>query len=770
MGLEERRGECGPGRSVCVESVWNPGDSVADFGVDSVRAVSDFRWSGKALAGGGDSFIRSTSARSASPIKIRLPRRAEFPEQVLPATSADFSAYVRLIRLGDDSQKLHDSDMAGKPGFRNLHGMRGRQKGGLAAPAPPPDAPPGTLQELVPRFLQRLQTRGYSAATAEMHRSALRQFLGWCAGLAYHDPALFTRARLEAYQLFLFHYRTPRGGRALAINTQLARLGCLRRFFAWLCRDGILPANPACDLDLPRKQARALPKSLSPEEINRLLALPDTASPFGLRDRTILELFYSTGVRRTEMTRLEAGDYDPDARTLLVRRGKNGKSRLLPVGGHAAYWLDRYLAEARPLIAFLPAESSLFLSGYGTAFTPAYLGTWVAKQMKRVGIAKLGASHLFRHSCATHMHENGADIRHVQEMLGHARLDTTQIYTHVSIRALQEVHARCHPHGGSPKEVPASPPADTLTGCGTSEMVTAATAPVTLESSLMAVQKRGNPDHTDDEPPASNAPFRPQGPIAPKTPAFCKTLNTSALNESESMQVRYYGYRYYDPVSGRWPSRDPIEEIGGVNLYGFVRNRGISKIDLLGREEMPPWIDPNLDFDIDDDPVPPRPEPVPVLDTLPSFPPELEDIDLKDIKEPDDTDGPWVCTCSSSLILKYSPSRRDAYLKKLNDSRAPDESKALAFKVLTDFAPEDGNEVQQRSHSEVGYSCSRNAATLMARNRLVRKMRDDYAMQYAFFWDLHETTEKICSCEKDEGEELAPEWFQEQEGIHYIPK
>jgi RHS repeat-associated protein len=232
----------------------------------------------------------------------------------------------------------------------------------------------------------------------------------------------------------------------------------------------------------------------------------------------------------------------------------------------------------------------------------------------------------------------------------------------------------------------------------------------------------------------------------------------------------YYGYRYYDPVSGRWPSRDPIEEIGGVNLYGFVRNRGISKIDLLGREEMPPWIDPNLDFDIDDDPVPPRPEPVPVLDTLPSFPPELEDIDLKDIKEPDDTDGPWVCTCSSSLILKYSPSRRDAYLKKLNDSRAPDESKALAFKVLTDFAPEDGNEVQQRSHSEVGYSCSRNAATLMARNRLVRKMRDDYAMQYAFFWDLHETTEKICSCEKDEGEELAPEWFQEQEGIHYIPK
>ena len=163
------------------------------------------------------------------------------------------------------------------------------------------------------------------------------EFLGWCETLAYHDPAAFTRGRLEAYQLFLFHYRSPRGGKTLAINTQLARLGCIRRFFAWLCRDGILAANPASDLDLPCKQARALPTSLSPEEIDRLLALPDVTSPFGLRDRTILELFYSTGVRRTEMTRIDLGDYDPHARTLLVRRGKNGKSgksRLLPVGGH----------------------------------------------------------------------------------------------------------------------------------------------------------------------------------------------------------------------------------------------------------------------------------------------------------------------------------------------------------------------------------------------------------------------------------------------------
>ncbi len=460
--------------------------------------------------------------------------------------------------------------------------MRGRQKGGLAAPARPPAAAPGTLQDLVPRFVQRLETRGYSAATAEMHRWALQQFLGWCDSLGYHDPAGLTRRRLEAYQLFLFHYRSLRGGKTLAINTQLARLGCIRRFFAWLCRDGILPANPASDLDLPRKQARALPKSLSPEEIDRLLALPDVASPFGLRDRTVLELFYSTGVRRTEMTRLEIGDYDPHARTLLVRRGKNGKSRLLPVGGHAAAWLDRYLAGARPLIAFLPAESSLFLSGYGTAFTPAYLGTWVSKQMKRVGITKPGASHLFRHSCGTHMHENGADIRHVQEMLGHARLDTTQIYTHVSIKALQEVHARCHPHGGMPEEVPASPPPAVLTACENPEMVITAPAAEILEVSPPTSARGVDSDRPDDDPPVGGAPVSPKGPKSPSPPKLDRELHINDLSQSPKMQVVYYGYRFYDPVTGKWPSRDPIEERGGYNLNGFVGNDGANDWDYLG--------------------------------------------------------------------------------------------------------------------------------------------------------------------------------------------
>ena len=322
--------------------------------------------------------------------------------------------------------------------------MRNRRKGGRAAPANP--AATG-FAGLAAAFLDHLAARAYSQPSIDAHRWALRQFAGWAADHGHDDPAALTRADLEAYQLHLHHYRSSRGGRPLVVNTQLARLGCVRRFFAWLCRSHVLPANPAADLDLPRKQARMLPKALSHDEIERVLSIPNAADPFGLRDRTILELFYATGIRRTEMTNLDHGDYDPTARTLHIRQGKGGKSRLVPVGERAAAWLDRYLAESRPLFDHLPAETAMFLSGYGTRITPAYLGTWVKGLLRRCDIDKPGSCHLFRHSCATDMHRGGADIRVVQEMLGHARLETTQIYTHVNIATLTEVHARTHPHG-----------------------------------------------------------------------------------------------------------------------------------------------------------------------------------------------------------------------------------------------------------------------------------------------------------------------------------
>ncbi len=511
--------------------------------------------------------------------------------------------------------------------------MRGRTKGGRAAP---PTAPTHGITAQVEHFLDRLAALNRSAATIDTHRWALRQFSQWAAERQFHDPSALTRAHLEDYQLFLHRYRSPRTGEPLVINTQLARLGCVRRFFARLCRDGIIPANPAADLDLPRKQARKLPKTLTPAEIERLLALPDLTSPFGLRDRAILELFYATGLRRSEMTGLDHGDYDPHARTLHVRKGKFGKARLLPVGERAAAWLDLFLRDVRPQFAHLPGETALFLSGYGTRLTPAWIGNWVKQQMKRCGIDKPGACHLFRHSCATDMHRGGADIRYVQEMLGHERMETTQIYTHVHIDALQRIHTRCHPHGGprgGPGHVPtfsADPPEgeepgeappppcppptepsgpDTgaeLTGPDRSRMLTPRIMSVMLqkrstppapERERVAVPASKSP--LEDDPPAAvqaKGPNRPPSP--PSAAAIPISLTVSELSEGtetlQDMRVMYYGYRFYDPMTGRWPSRDPIGETGGYNLYGFVGNGPTGRVDLLGLLEIWPTDMPNF--------------------------------------------------------------------------------------------------------------------------------------------------------------------------------
>jgi integrase/recombinase XerD len=469
--------------------------------------------------------------------------------------------------------------------------MRGRPKGGLAPAAARPGAEDRRLRDLADAFLSRMSARAYAPGTVEAHGWALKYFLEWAASRQLRTPEAFTRPLLEEYQLYLHHFRSGRTGAPLAVNTQLARLGVIRRFFAWLCRENLIPANPAADLDLPRKQARLLPRSLALEEIDRLLELPDLSSPFGLRDRAVLELFYATGIRRTEMVRLEQGDFDPALRTLHVRRGKGGKSRLLPVGERAAGWLSRYLAEIRPMLAGHPGERALFLSGYGSAFSPAYLGNWVARQMRRAGIEKKGSCHLFRHSCATHMLEGGADIRYIQQMLGHARLETTQIYTEVSIRALAEAHARSHPHGKLPGESDTPPHAGNhgrrsspLPSPSPGPMQeyrlapTAATTPVPPSE----LNERGEPGgSTSTRLQPSDPPSAPTGDEVARDPKASPT--PSGTGE----RVIDYAYRYYNPTTGRWLSRDPIGERGGRNLYAFVGNRGVNREDFLGLTPKP---------------------------------------------------------------------------------------------------------------------------------------------------------------------------------------
>ena len=487
--------------------------------------------------------------------------------------------------------------MSGKSGLTNLIAMRGRRKGG--APTSQTHARHGIAAH-ADAFLENLTARAYSKASIEAHRWALRQFTTWAFQRGSNEPKHFVRADLEAYQLFLHRYRSLRGDKPLVVNTQLARLGCIRRFFAWLCRSGTIPANPAADLDLPRKQSRHLPKALNADEITRLLAIPNPADPFGLRDRTMLELFYATGIRRSEMTHLDHGDYEAATCTLVVRQGKGGKSRMLPVGERAAAWMDRYLSECRPLFAYLPNETALFLSGYGTRITSAYLGNWIKKLLKSCDIDKPGSCHLWRHTCATDMHRGGADIRYVQAMLGHERMETTQIYTHVHIEALREIHARCHPHGRLDENhdaygkhgQPEMPMTQNISCHGVNEplsdqnMNAAASHSNACSCRVMdADALRSKPPFDEDPPLGGAAVSNPEPP--PKTPSPSGNLSASARkigskNRRSRPRVAYYGYRYYDPKTGRWPSRDPIGERGGMNLYGFVGNSCLNESDFLG--------------------------------------------------------------------------------------------------------------------------------------------------------------------------------------------
>jgi len=345
--------------------------------------------------------------------------------------------------------------MAGKKGIRNVAGMRRRRKGGRdAAPDGFDRSSPDTIASLIDAWSQRLAERNYSPRTLEAHKWALHTFLEWAEARDLRDPSSITKPILESFQRWLWRYRKA-NGQPLGVTTQRARLGALQRFFAYLCKENHLEANPAADLELPRKPHRQLPKGLGREEVAAVLAIPDTRDPLGIRDRAILETLYATGARRSEMVKLDLADLDAEGGTLHIRQGKGGKSRVVPIGGRALDWLGRYLQTTRPRLVLDAAEQALFLSGYGERMSPTYLGNWVTRTVKAAQVSRTGSCHLFRHSCATHMLENGADSRFVQQMLGHERADTTAIYTQVTITALRAVYARTHPSAGGEDPKPA---------------------------------------------------------------------------------------------------------------------------------------------------------------------------------------------------------------------------------------------------------------------------------------------------------------------------
>jgi integrase/recombinase XerD len=308
----------------------------------------------------------------------------------------------------------------------------------------PKTHPETALEAMLREYMQALAIQNYSENTISNRTFHLVAFIRWCQERGLMEPVEVTRPVLEQYQRYLFHYR-KKNGEPMSFRTQHSRLVPLRMWFRWMTRKNYLLHNPASELELP-KLGQPLPRNIfSAQEVERILLLCDIDDPVGLRDRAVIEVLYSTGIRRMEIIALKLYDLSLERGVVLVRQGKGKKDRYVPIGERAIAWLEKYLRESRPQLASEPDDMTLFLTANGEPFSRDHMTSNVKARIDAAKLGKTGACHLFRHTMATLMHENGADIRHIQEILGHVKLETTQIYTHVSIRTLQQVHATTHP-------------------------------------------------------------------------------------------------------------------------------------------------------------------------------------------------------------------------------------------------------------------------------------------------------------------------------------
>lgn len=307
---------------------------------------------------------------------------------------------------------------------------------------------PGTIERngLVPYlvlYLNHLRTRAFSAHTIETRDASIRRFIVWCDERGLQQPTEITRPIIERYQRHLYAYR-KRDGQALSLHAQIQYLQSVRSWFAYLARDNHVPYNVAEAIEPPRRPRR-LPRSvLTEKQVTAVLQGPDVETLSGIRDRAILELMYATGLRRGEVFSLRLADIDAERGTVFVNEGKGRKDRYVPVSDSALDWLNKYLLDVRYLLVIPPDDNTVFLTDYGEPFNDHRLTDLVRNYVRSAGINH-GACHLFRHAMATHMLEHGADIRFIQAMLGHSKLGTTTIYTHVALKKLKAVYDRSHP-------------------------------------------------------------------------------------------------------------------------------------------------------------------------------------------------------------------------------------------------------------------------------------------------------------------------------------
>ena len=293
------------------------------------------------------------------------------------------------------------------------------------------------MQALIDEFITHVTLeRGQAKNTQETYRRMLGQFAGY---LQCWDVQRWGGVTSKHITDYLLHQRK----REMALNSILLNLAAIRVFFRFLYANRYVPSNVAETIDRPRK-LRSLPKALSMSDVDRLLEPPATEDPRSVRDHAILETLYASGLRVSELATLTLENVNFETGFLRVI-GKGNKERIVPIGKTALERLRSYLDHARPKLVRSHTPSALFIGNRGRRLRRDTLWRLVAGTAKRAGITKHVSPHMLRHSFATHLLENGADLRVIQEMLGHADISTTEIYTHVDSQRLKSVHYQFHP-------------------------------------------------------------------------------------------------------------------------------------------------------------------------------------------------------------------------------------------------------------------------------------------------------------------------------------
>lgn len=300
------------------------------------------------------------------------------------------------------------------------------------------DKPMPAGQEIADEFCDALWLEdGLSRNTLDAYKRDILLFAAWLH--VQHSKNLYDVTEIDLNNYFSFRHATTKA------SSSNRRLAVLRRFYHFALRNGRIQVDPCLKLK-SAKQPPRFPKTLSEQNVESLLAAPDVKTPLGLRDRTMLEAMYASGLRVSELVLLKAIEVGMNEGVLRIT-GKGNKTRLVPFGEEAREWIERYMKQARPTILNNKVSDALFVTSLGGPMTRQMFWTLIKKYALKADIKVPLSPHTLRHAFATHLLNHGADLRVVQLLLGHADISTTQIYTHVARERLKKIHAQHHPRG-----------------------------------------------------------------------------------------------------------------------------------------------------------------------------------------------------------------------------------------------------------------------------------------------------------------------------------